>query len=152
MHPGGDTFLVGGGTHTHTRMHVQAYPSDERDTNTHSRPLRAPRGLLIGHLWCTGVMWGNRLGLNKRRKPDPSLRRVVWGCGHSSLSRGLMDGTRKPFPGVSYKAGQFEPSQEAPADWFCAPGPGTQFLEISGEMACGGLALASSTESSHPGC
>ena len=41
---------------------------------------------------------------------------------------------------LSYKAGQFEPSQEALANWFCAPGPSTQFLEIRSEMAPGWLA------------
>lgn len=41
---------------------------------------------------------------------------------------------------LSYKAEQFEPSQEALANWFCAPGPSTQFLEIRSEMAPGWLA------------
>lgn len=46
-----------------------------------------------------------------------------------------IDGAGKPFPGFSYKAGQFEPSQEAPANWFCAPGPGTRFLSNRLETA-----------------
>lgn len=77
---------------THTHMHVQAHPSDKRDTNTHSRPLQAPRGPLICLSWGTWVMCGSRLGLNKRRNPDATLTWAVWGCSHGSLSRGLMDG------------------------------------------------------------
>lgn len=50
-----------------------------------------------------------------------------------------MDGARKSCPGFSYIAEEFEPSQEASVNWFCAPGPGTQFLETRLEMAPGWL-------------